>query len=1764
MFVRRLNGLMKHTTAYVAAAATLLASVIVMPATAQALQTPTKTNSGATAQSDVQVIAFQQTWNTIAKECEDTYGPEGVGYVEVSPPQESIQGTSWWTSYQPVSYKLDSKLGTEAEFKSMIARCNAVGVDIIADVVVNQTTGSDVADGEQTGTNGTKYNGSTGSYPGFATKTYPEGITASDFHDCKKNISDYTNQTEVQECRLSSMWDFNSESEKVQDIQAEYLAKLYNLGVRGFRMDASKHINTNSLNAIKAKMAEKIGQAADQIYWIQEVIGNGAEAAGIQPPNYTQNGSVTEFGYKSEMNQYFKDKISKLKGLSDRLSQDLSSENANVFVTNWDTARNEGSLTYKDGSKYQLANAFMLAYDYGTPRLLSDYKFDVNDNGAPGATATSVPDVDMASACSSNTSDWNCEQRWTSTRGMIAFHNYVNGTAVSGWQDDGDNNIAFSRGNKGFIAINNSSKDYDASYTTTLPDGEYCNAYEVMDCSKTVKVSGGKVETTVAAHSAVALYAGATKENHPSATQATDPSDPEADTEDDTVLPDDKTVTVYYKPANESWTSPKVHYGLGDDWNQPEAEMKKDDQGYWVATINTKGQKIDFVFHDTDTDQWENPKGGGNYHADAGIIQVGVEDQAASVGNPESITKQTRLVVHYKTPEGDPGRGVYIWGQNSAGEWMNASHHAFTGTDCWGKVAEFTFDGSYEEFGFIITTDGWDKFGGDRAAKVNADGTAEVWVDGTAENGADTTLTTAPDTYACTAKTVKVTVHYNREDGLYFNANDTSVTVPQWDLWTWSSNWGGGGYTFESHDDFGEVAEFTVTNYTYQVKEDGSSDIGLLRRYGKDAWAAKDPDDANRFVPADALVFNEDGTATAEVWMLGGDGTVYSSRQAVGAAAAAEVKTAEISDYNVITVKLSKKATVDDLKSITSLVDKDGNPVDIKDVAIDGNTVTVTTTKDLDVRGKYTVTITDMGTADAVAGSVVRTDRFDNENAYDGDDLGATYSADKTGFKVWAPTATDVKLVIYKSTDPNAEVKEKVDMTFGDKGVWAVDQAKLPSGTAYAYELTFADGTVNVSADPYATAAVANGERSVVLSDDAMGDAGERMAAFGKTTEASIAEMNIRDFSIDPNSGISSDKQGKYLGVVESGTKTEAGATSGIDYLKNLGITHVQIMPMYDYGSVDETGDLSYGADGAQNWGYDPENYNVPEGSYSSDPSNPSARITEMKDMVKGLHDANIRVIMDVVYNHVYDASNHAFNKTVPGYYFRYNADGSLVNNSGCGNDTASERAMMRKYIVDSVTYWAKNYNIDGFRFDLMGLIDTETMSEVRAALDKIDPSIIILGEGWDMNTTMDKSEMTIQPNAYKVASDGTNNGIAFFNDSVRDGLKGSVFSDTDTGFISGKADQENLIAHNVLGCQYDENATTTCWNGNAQDHYADAGQVVNYAEIHDNMTLYDKLKASVPSDDDATTVARAKLADSVIYLSEGIPAIQLGQEFLRTKGDDGNSYKSGDAVNAIDWDRTTKYADSVDYVKGLIKLRNSIKALQLTSYDDINNAVSMFKTADGVIAYKVEDSSGTYVIIFNANEDASEISGIAAGNYEILAADGKVNDKADKVTIADGAAYKAGALSATVLKVAEKEASAPVFHGMTSSTTITEGDTFDPMDGVTATDETDGDLTSKIVVEGTVDTSKAGTYTLTYSVTNSQGKTTTFTRTVIVKAKSSDNNNGGDKNNNKNDGKNNGSDSDGNKIADTGATIAAVVGLGVIAMIVAAVALVARKRMSE
>lgn len=1632
MAVRRFSSLAKRLAVTGIAVAMSATTLVALPASADETEANAQARTSVGAPGDVIAIAFQTNWNSVAKECTEAYGPEGVGYVQVSPPMESIQGTEWWTSYQPVSYKLDSKLGTEAEFKTMIATCNAAGVEIIADSVINHTTGAD--QGEGTGVAGSKYDGE-GNFPAIP-------YTKENFHDCTKNIGDYTNADEVQNCRLTSLQDLDTSQEYVQDKLADYMNHLLDLGVYGFRVDAVKHIATADVAAIKAKLAEKSGRNADDIFFEQEVIGNASEAAEIQPSNYVANGKVSEFNFTNHLSVAFAGDITDAsKGLA-KVGGDgwVSSDKAAVWVTNWDTERGS-SITYKKGSKYLLANAFMLAYDYGQPHIYSGYYFDNSDDGAPGATETSVPDMECPTDGSMTSGTWQCAERWTAIRGMIGFHNAVNGTDVTNWKAYDTNVLGFGRGDVGYLALNNSADDSKQTFQTSLPAGEYCNVYATGDCSATVTVKDdGTFDATLAKNSAIAIYAGATKDSWTGTTKS-DPSDPDLSVNDETKkAAADTSRTIYYK-LPDGWKQAYLHYGI-DGWAEQGHELMADAGNGWVKfTVDPKGKSFEYVFTDGG-DNWDNPNGGGNYTAQG--HWTAVADHEASAGVPsdvQSYQPKTKVIVHYKPAEGDAvaDRGVYMWGTDKNGATLNGAWHAFTGEDSYGKVFETTIDGAYDaaKIGVIVTTEGWDKVGGDRTIDGST-GTAEIWVDGA---NPDETLTEAPDGYKKAANQIDVTIHYHRLADDYTSEDGMKA----WDIWGWADGVNGAAYPFTEHDDYGLIAKYTL-------KGSGMSTPQFIVRYGGDSWEAKDPNDENRTIPQSAITVNADGTASAEIWLVQGDTTIYTNGTLYDAKGM--IVSAEMTDFNTITVKLNKALTIDKPADAVSV-----EGVKIKDVKASGNTVTITTADNLDVTKAYKVTIEDYGTQNVSLGAVVRSDAFDKKYAYDGDDLGVTYKAEKSTFKLWAPTATKVTLRLYAdSTDPKAAQTDAVTLEkSGKKGVWTFAVDKDLKDYAYDYELTFADGTVNTSADPYATAAVANGERSVVLSGKEKGDAGKRMASFSKPTDAIITEANVRDMTINPNSGVSEANRGKYLGFVEEGTTVDGkqgAASTGIDYLKSLGVTHVQIMPVYDYGSVDETGDLSYGAQ--YNWGYDPENYNVPEGSYSSDPSDPSARVKEMKQMVSGLHKNGLYVVMDVVYNHVYNASEHAFNKTVPGYYFRYDANGNLTNGSGCGNDVASERAMARKYIVDSVKYWATEYNVDGFRFDLMGLIDQTTMNQVRAALDEIDPSILVIGEGWDMTDAIGNQETT-QPNASKVK------GVAFFNDSLRDAIKGSVFSDEDTGFIAGKADKENLIATNVLGCNnkregIDENGH--CNNGTADTNYGGADQVVQYVEIHDNLTLYDKLVKSAPNDSEETRLARAKLADSLILLSQGIADMQFGQEFLRTKGGNGNSYNAGDAVNAIDWNRTVEQAGSVNYVKGLIALRKSIKNLHLSSYDDIAKNMTVLQQSDGVVAYQLKDGSDTYVVVFNANESAATVEAVPAGKYTVLAADGKVAETQDKnaATTVGADGYQAGALAAAVLKAGADDDSTKPDGGKDDDAAKPDDGKDDNRSGGTATPGTPSD----------------------------------------------------------------------------------------------------------
>lgn len=588
--------------------------------------------------------------------------------------------------------------------------------------------------------------------------------------------------------------------------------------------------------------------------------------------------------------------------------------------------------------------------------------------------------------------------------------------------------------------------------------------------------------------------------------------------------------------------------------------------------------------------------------------------------------------------------------------------------------------------------------------------------------------------------------------------------------------------------------------------------------------------------------------------------------------------------------------------------------------------------------------------------------------------LGALYQKDFTEFRLWAPSASQVELILFDGY--YGRPKESIKMTrSGDLKYYTHKLQGDHHGLTYRYRLTFIDSTVTETVDPYSKAVTVNGQRSVVVDLDKTNPEGwgKRMAPFPSASEAVIYEMHVRDFTVSSNSGIL--QRGKFLGVAEEGTVNPNGSATGIDYLKELGVTHVELLPIFDFQTVDETNEKPK----QYNWGYDPQNFNAPEGSYATDPYDPFCRIIELKKMIQALHDAGIRVIMDVVFNHVYEVESHSFHKTVPGYFFRYNDNGEFTSGTGVGNDTASERFMMRKYILDSVKYWTEEYHIDGFRFDLMGIHDITTMNSIRGMLDEIDPSILLFGEGWDLYTPLSHNEVANHNNAAFMPR------IGQFNDGLRDALKGNDFDAGARGFINGAWHMENKLARNFMG-------------GVDFGTYNDPLQLIQYVEAHDNFTLYDRLIKADPYLDEDTIIRRHELATSIILLSQGIPFIHSGQEFLRTKQGVRDSYNKPDSINQIDWLRRDKYAHSVKLVKDLIQLRKSEPLFRLTSYEAIRETMNVVRQDYQIMSFEYRCPEYTLHVVFSAQNNVLNYK-LPKGDYIIKLANGQVNLTDDVMT---------------------------------------------------------------------------------------------------------------------------------------------------------------------
>ncbi len=592
---------------------------------------------------------------------------------------------------------------------------------------------------------------------------------------------------------------------------------------------------------------------------------------------------------------------------------------------------------------------------------------------------------------------------------------------------------------------------------------------------------------------------------------------------------------------------------------------------------------------------------------------------------------------------------------------------------------------------------------------------------------------------------------------------------------------------------------------------------------------------------------------------------------------------------------------------------------------------------------------------------------------YKGDDLGANYLKEYTFFKVWSPIADEMKVVIYNTYDDS--IGREYEMTKADNGVWCIKLDGDYAHRYYNYKIKI-NGREDETTDPYTKGSTANGNKGMIVDFNSLNPKGwetHNIPKPIKSTESIIYEMHVRDFSVDLDSGIKN--KGKYLAFTEQGTTGINGVVTGIDHLKELGITHLHLLPVYDFASIDET------KEGQYNWGYDPYLYNVPEGSYSTDPYDGRVRIREFKEMVKALHENDIRVVMDVVYNHTYTVCNSPFDILVPKYYYRTNPDGSYSNGSGCGNETASEKAMMRKFIIDSVKFWAAEYKIDGFRFDLMALHDIYTMKQVEKELKNINPNILIYGEPWTGGTSNLSPSLQLTKGKQK----GTN--IAVFNDDFRNAIKGDN-DGTGLGFVNGRFGLEDEIRKGIAG--------SIKYSSKIKSFTQEPGESINYVSSHDNLCLSDKFEKSNPDNSLEDREKMNRLALSIVLTSQGIPFIQGGTEILRTKNGDHNSYVSGDDTNKIDWSKKNTYKETYEYIKNLIILRKSQKIFTLHKAKHIKKYLKFIDCEKNVTAYLLNSPyKGDYkniLIIHNANKNKTTVSLPLDGEWKIIANQYEVN----------------------------------------------------------------------------------------------------------------------------------------------------------------------------
>ena len=806
-------------------------------------------------------------------------------------------------------------------------------------------------------------------------------------------------------------------------------------------------------------------------------------------------------------------------------------------------------------------------------------------------------------------------------------------------------------------------------------------------------------------------------------------------------------------------------------------------------------------------------------------------------------------------------------------------------------------------------------------------------------------------------------IHYHRDD----------MDYSDWDAWLWTEGKEGAAYSFNGFDEFGAISAIPLeTTFTADIDE-----IFFIIRQGGDSWTAKDYDADQSFLLSD---FVKDENNIYHVYIVSGWAGTYDSADVI---TTANITRATFFDIKTVVVNANLdftevKVYKDDELLTTATLDKPNN---VRRITLPENAV---------FASNYKVVVTfengEVKESEIDKNVLFKTDEFDAQYTYTGNDLGANYTKEKTTFKVWAPGSTSLKVRIYDSGTPTSVDPEKGDdsydeteMILGEKGVYSAEVLGDLNGKYYTYVVSNSKYSEKEVVDPYAKSAGVNGERGMILDFDTTDPEGwnEITPLDYKKTELVVYETHVADVTSSETWTGNEANRLLFNGMAEEGTTyTEDGKTvkTGFDHIKELGVNAVQIIPLFDQAN-DEV-NKSF------NWGYNPLNYNVVEGSYSSNPYDGAVRVKEFKELVMKYNQAGISIIMDVVYNHMNSLDQSSFNYLVPGYYFRYNANGTASNGSGCGNDTASEMPMFRKFMIDSTEFWASEYKLGGFRFDLMGLHDIETMNQLVDNLQTINPNIVVYGEPWTSGSTAVDSSTVLAGQANMAKYDG----YGAFNDKIRDGVRGGVFEATSTGWAT-RPDVSSLNYSDVLnGLLGKTGAIST-----------DPNKTVNYVSAHDNNTLFDKLQLSVGEDDIDLLKNLSTLSNGIVLASQGISFMLAGEEFLRSKVKedgtlDSNSYASSYKTNELDYSRLIDYEDVFKQYKEFIAVKTGIEAFQLDSNTLISEEVVANTTStDNYIDLTITHNSEEYRVIINPRSgnnltlDLSSYSEIIADNLDSL-----------------------------------------------------------------------------------------------------------------------------------------------------------------------------------